>query len=837
MLFRKKENKTENESYPYGFAIPEQPDTVCSQRVLVCLIKGLLIFAAAYGTVGAVISSFSLPCYNLVLALMLLFFSVIMAFLHYSRFIFNLFYPVIFVGFTYFIFTFRFMVNSGYQAFVNILQQTYGDYYLLDIYRESTEFFSDRAMTITYAAGFIGFFLILLLNIFISEYMSPVAVILMTFPIFQMGIFVEKMPSMFYLVLLLFSYFMVGILRCSRHFLLPYRDKKWTEFKKDEKDNVLSYRYHASGRIFWQLTLLFSVFTLVIGIICLPMMSSSTNTSLSEGRKKMDEYMKTFTHYVPYSYNMLYLKAYTGCDYTGHSWDAPVYKNKTLKQDLGESYEDYESFTAFMEGSKLAAGKKDDPERIRSLMRIDNLDAETGYYYLPYYVSEDFNLPHSYDHSVIYPLGGTADLTDDMTNLTGMSPTNENAHGGSYSFYYYPMNEMALTVREDMPEDKKIYEDYYSMLNGVYYTEIPESLKDYLNSLHSQIGTGKDLNEQIQLIEDYLSQFPYSQTPGTTPMNEDFVRYFLETQKRGYCAHFASAGALLLRSYGYPARYVEGYAVSLADVAEGVEVEDADYDKWFDGKNPLGRTGVVSVNVTDGSAHAWVEVYDDNFGWIPCEFTPPSEDDDRSEAYSGFWDIFSGLFAISGRAPKTVDNQSQTGETMQNTANKLNSFLTSSVFRPLIIFVSFLIAIFVIYSLVRLLSDRIRMMMAWNSGDHSRRLLYHYRRICHLLTRKGLIPSDKRFLLPEEFADIYCELILRRDNNSSAKTGKHVIKPDKDVMSSASDSMVMERLRNEVSKYMDILNAALYSEHGTDTASAEKLLVFLKDCRKTFKSL
>ena len=57
------------------------------------------------------------------------------------------------------------MVNSGYQAFVNILQQSYGDYYLIDTYRESSEYFSDRAMTITFAAAFIGFFLILLLNI------------------------------------------------------------------------------------------------------------------------------------------------------------------------------------------------------------------------------------------------------------------------------------------------------------------------------------------------------------------------------------------------------------------------------------------------------------------------------------------------------------------------------------------------------------------------------------------------------------------------------------------------------------------------------------------------
>ena len=36
---------------------------------------------------------------------------------------------------------------------------------------------------------------------------------------------------------------------------------------------------------------------------------------------------------------------------------------------------------------------------------------------------------------------------------------------------------------------------------------------------------------------------------------EDFVEHFL-AEGRGYCVHFATAGTLLLRMAGYPARYV-----------------------------------------------------------------------------------------------------------------------------------------------------------------------------------------------------------------------------------------------------------------------------------------
>ena len=76
---------------------------------------------------------------------------------------------------------------------------------------------------------------------------------------------------------------------------------------------------------------------------------------------------------------------------------------------------------------------------------------------------------------------------------------------------------------------------------------------------------------------------------------EDFVAHFLE-EGRGYCVHFATAGALLLRMQGIPARYVEGYA------------------PW------LGEGG--TSNVRDSDAHAWVEIYLDGYGWYPVEMTP-----------------------------------------------------------------------------------------------------------------------------------------------------------------------------------------------------------------------
>ena len=75
----------------------------------------------------------------------------------------------------------------------------------------------------------------------------------------------------------------------------------------------------------------------------------------------------------------------------------------------------------------------------------------------------------------------------------------------------------------------------------------------------------------------------------------DFVRWFLEESDTGYCAHFASATAVLLQAAGIPARYVTGYMV---DTQAG-----------------------VSTTVYMDEAHAWVEFYDPSVGWRVLEST------------------------------------------------------------------------------------------------------------------------------------------------------------------------------------------------------------------------
>ena len=102
---------------------------------------------------------------------------------------------------------------------------------------------------------------------------------------------------------------------------------------------------------------------------------------------------------------------------------------------------------------------------------------------------------------------------------------------------------------------------------------------------------------------------------------EDFARWFLEESETGYCVHFATAAAVLLRAAGVESRYVTGYLVT----AEAGQ----------------------PVTVTAERAHAWVEYYDSVLdAWIVLEATPamaggygdatvPTEETDPTETEPG----------------------------------------------------------------------------------------------------------------------------------------------------------------------------------------------------------
>lgn len=88
------------------------------------------------------------------------------------------------------------------------------------------------------------------------------------------------------------------------------------------------------------------------------------------------------------------------------------------------------------------------------------------------------------------------------------------------------------------------------------------------------------------------------------PFGSDVTEHFLFDSGEGFCQHYASAGVLLLRELGIPARYVTGYMLPESAFLE----------------NPPNEDGYTML-VKDSNAHAWVEIYKSGTGWIPIEMT------------------------------------------------------------------------------------------------------------------------------------------------------------------------------------------------------------------------
>ncbi len=131
--------------------------------------------------------------------------------------------------------------------------------------------------------------------------------------------------------------------------------------------------------------------------------------------------------------------------------------------------------------------------------------------------------------------------------------------------------------------------------------------------------------DAIEYVRNYLAaNTSYSLEPGKAPNDEDFVEYFLFTNKKGYCVHYASAATVMLRAMGVPARYVEGYVVTLDDYRSGKPVGTQTYETVDEiGNISNGSGNKIVIDIEDTNAHAWTEVYLPGMGWQPIEMTAP----------------------------------------------------------------------------------------------------------------------------------------------------------------------------------------------------------------------
>ena len=131
-----------------------------------------------------------------------------------------------------------------------------------------------------------------------------------------------------------------------------------------------------------------------------------------------------------------------------------------------------------------------------------------------------------------------------------------------------------------------------------HYLQVPlesQHVAELAHRVIQQVTTpfGQTLAIQQHLLDNYRYSLEGDTATLSHPLEE-----FLFTRKTGYCEHYATAMVVMLRTVGIPARLVTGFLAT----------------EW----NEYG--GYFTVRQRD--AHAWVEVYFPQSGWVTMDPTP-----------------------------------------------------------------------------------------------------------------------------------------------------------------------------------------------------------------------
>lgn len=335
---------------------------------------------------------------------------------------------------------------------------------------------------------------------------------------------------------------------------------------------------------------------------------------------------------------ILYLRGFGGGEYIGGDWirssDEALFVNIMARPDwlhystpiANRYYGMYFVMNSLMTVSMQ--GDEDDPPKA-IVLAIKHCNGEYGNAYVPYYSQRS---TASYSSSVMF----SSDYSD-------YYEYEYNSRREGYMYAYYEQKDMRIDW-DNVPEELEQLLDWYRRLQEAYveeiqtaYTQVPEALLPRLTKLCRE-NPQESLEEITAFILYTLhSNASYTLTPGWAPLNEDIVEYFLFEGGRGYCEHFAATATLMYRLYGIPARYATGYMV-----------EPSDFKIQKQG-------GTWKAVVTDESAHAWVEIFLEDYGWTPVEVTPAS-DGSSVASYPGF--DSSVLGQIMGKRGWSMDRPS-----------------------------------------------------------------------------------------------------------------------------------------------------------------------------------
>lgn len=160
---------------------------------------------------------------------------------------------------------------------------------------------------------------------------------------------------------------------------------------------------------------------------------------------------------------------------------------------------------------------------------------------------------------------------------------------------------VSFAPRDDVDRLRSTDESYPSEIER-RYTQLPDETPDRIETRTETVFEDADANdpyEKAVAVQEYLRSWKeYSLDVGER--SGSIADTFIFEMDAGYCEYFATSMAVMLRSQDIPTRYVVGYSSGQ-------------------------RVGPDTYQVRGMNAHAWVEVYFEDIGWVRFDPTPGNE--------------------------------------------------------------------------------------------------------------------------------------------------------------------------------------------------------------------
>lgn len=703
-----------------GLLLDEELFEKKENRIWPLFLKGLLAYLICAGTIGSVLTAAGTPYHAFLLHLFIFTAAVGFSCMYYRKLTANIGALMFLFIVVFFAFRMSRFINSGFYAVINDLNDHASTYFNLDGVKVYTEQINNRRMATTISMSFIGIVASVVLDILFMYRMRYLWAAFLSLPFLLFPVYIGREPNLLYVGMLLMGLSATLVWKRAGHFEKMDSD---SVYGLDKKKN-LRYIYCKNALFSFMGQIFAVVLILLIAIVILnPKEEYLAKQKISKLKLQTEDIVENYVRLglsgfrnryaniggmysghlggvssvnlsyrpllklriTPYSYNTVYLKGYTFGEYV-------PYENVWQRAAEGQYYnnEGGQLKHAFQLGKEATAEGRAEIEDIESIISGPNLP-------YPYYSVESH-------------------IVDDNKDIN--------------EFLYYPRLAANTTLVEQQ-------------IDMEYWLQIPDVNYEVIAEFCDEAGFGADdggnamgeivtQEEIITQVKSYFQrEIPYTLRPGATPRKEDFINYFLEESRKGYCSYFASAATLIFRYYGIPARYVEGFAVSYDEMLDGTLVEGAKYEDYYKGYSELGETALVEVVLTDADAHAWVEVYDENYGWVPVEVTPYATSSEMQGV--NFWSMFLDFLYTDEQEPDaTAEAENQAEAAFHFTVNKMfiRAILIGSV------------TVVLMFFLIRQLCCWIRYCRA----DRNDRLILRYSRYLHKKKRKyKLLPEKKNY--------------------------------------------------------------------------------------------